>query len=134
MRAPPITSLNRKCLAFATRLSLCAKRCFDPQPLHALQLIVLRTDYVALHSASSMLKREHCRCALWLGILESMSNGESKIALFKAALCYGFAIALRALFLGILPCSPSLAEGARGWVIASEHNVRAWQPTDKDSS
>ena len=31
-----------------------------------------------------------------------MSNGESKIAIFKAALCYGFAIALRALFLGIL--------------------------------
>ncbi|MDE7254915.1 MAG: hypothetical protein K2N54_01910, partial [Helicobacter sp.] len=22
---------NRKCLAFATRLSLCAKRCFNPQ-------------------------------------------------------------------------------------------------------
>ena len=33
-----------------------------------------------------------------------MSNGESKIAESKAALCYGFAIALRALFLGIL-CS-----------------------------
>ena len=33
-----------------------------------------------------------------------MSNGESKIAIFKAALCCGFAIALRALFLGIL-CS-----------------------------
>ncbi|MDE7195615.1 MAG: hypothetical protein K2N69_01185, partial [Helicobacter sp.] len=31
-----------------------------------------------------------------------MSNGESKIAESKAALCYGFAIALRALFLGIL--------------------------------
>ena len=31
-----------------------------------------------------------------------MSNGESKIVIFKAALCYGFAIALRALFLGIL--------------------------------
>ena len=31
-----------------------------------------------------------------------MSNGESKIAISKAALCYGFAIALRALFLGIL--------------------------------
>ena len=27
------------------------------------------------------------------------------------------------------PFSPSLAEGARGWVIASEHNVRARQPT-----
>ena len=33
-----------------------------------------------------------------------MSNGESKIAIFKAALCCGFAIALRALFLGILSC------------------------------
>ena len=31
-----------------------------------------------------------------------MSNGESKIAESKAALCYGFAIALRALFMGIL--------------------------------
>ena len=31
-----------------------------------------------------------------------MSNGESKIVIFKAALCCGFAIALRALFLGIL--------------------------------
>ena len=31
-----------------------------------------------------------------------MSNGESKIAIFKARLCCGFAIALRALFLGIL--------------------------------
>ena len=56
LRAPPITSLNRKCFAFAIRLSLCAKRCFDPQPLHASQLIVLRTDYVMLHSASSMLR------------------------------------------------------------------------------
>ena len=42
-------------------------------------------------------------CAV-AGKIESMSNGESKIAIFKAALCYGFAIALRALFLGIL-CS-----------------------------
>ena len=33
-----------------------------------------------------------------------MSNGESKIVESKAALCCGFAIALRALFLGIL-CS-----------------------------
>ncbi|MDE7196008.1 MAG: hypothetical protein K2N69_03185 [Helicobacter sp.] len=31
-----------------------------------------------------------------------MSNGESKIAESKAALCCGFAIALRALFLGFL--------------------------------
>ena len=43
-----------------------------------------------------------------------MSNGESKIAISKAALCCGFAIALRALFLGILPYSPSLAEGGKG--------------------
>ena len=27
LRAPPITCLNRKCFAFAIRLSLCAKRC-----------------------------------------------------------------------------------------------------------
>ncbi|MDE7195503.1 MAG: hypothetical protein K2N69_00620, partial [Helicobacter sp.] len=65
----------------------------------------------------------------------------SKIVIFKAALCCGFAIALRALFLGILPYSPSLAEGVRGWVvmlsasetslfvIASEPIGRAWQPT-----
>ena len=56
-----------------------------------------------------------------------MSNGESKIAIFKAALCCGFAIALRALFLVILPYSPSLAEGAGGWVIASEHGERGNQ-------
>ncbi|MDE7195833.1 MAG: hypothetical protein K2N69_02300, partial [Helicobacter sp.] len=56
------------------------------------------------HASTLCLRLEHCRCALWLGILESMSNGESKIAIFKAALCYGFAIALRALFLGILSC------------------------------
>ncbi|MDE7196006.1 MAG: hypothetical protein K2N69_03175 [Helicobacter sp.] len=43
-----------------------------------------------------------------------MSNGESKIAIFKAALCCGFTIALRALFLGFLPYFPSLAEGVRG--------------------
>ena len=42
-----------------------------------------------------------------------MSNGESKIAIFKAALCCGFAIALRALFLGILYKCPSvIARGA----------------------
>ena len=56
-----------------------------------------------------------------------MSNGESKIVESKAALCCGFAIALRALFLGILPYSPSLAEGVGGWVIASECNERGNQ-------
>ena len=60
-----------------------------------------------------------------------MSNRESKIAIFKAALCCGFAIALRAPFLGILSYSPSLAEGARGWVIASECNERGNQPCAK---
>ena len=40
-----------------------------------------------------------------------------EIAESKAALCCGFAIALRALFLGILSYSPSLAEGVRGWVV-----------------
>ena len=39
-----------------------------------------------------------------VGTLRLKSNGESKIAESKAALCCGFAIALRALFLGIL-CS-----------------------------
>ena len=42
-----------------------------------------------------------------------MSNGESKIVIFKAALCCGFAIALRALFLGILyKCLSVIARGA----------------------
>ena len=40
-----------------------------------------------------------------------------KLVESKAALCCGFAIALRALFLGILSYSPSLAEGGRGWVV-----------------
>ena len=53
-----------------------------------------------------------------------MSNGESKIAIFKAALCYGFAIALRALFLGIQRCDFSCTP----FVIASEHSERG-QPT-----
>ena len=39
-----------------------------------------------------------------VGTLRLKSNGESKIAESKAALCCGFAIALRALFLGILSC------------------------------
>ena len=67
-----------------------------------------------------------------------MSNGESKIAESKVALCYGFAIALRALFLGILPYSPSLAEGVRGWVVMLRRSrnilslreaLALWQPT-----
>ncbi|MDE7196157.1 MAG: hypothetical protein K2N69_03945 [Helicobacter sp.] len=54
-----------------------------------------------------------------------MSNRELKIVIFKAALCYGFAIALRALFLVIRRCDFSRTH----CVIASEHNVRARQPT-----
>ena len=54
-----------------------------------------------------------------------MSNGESKIAIFKARLCCGFAIALRALFRVIRRCDFSRTP----FVIASEHNVRAWQST-----
>ncbi|MDE7197132.1 MAG: hypothetical protein K2N69_08970, partial [Helicobacter sp.] len=42
-------------------------------------------------------------CAV-VGTFKIKSNGESKIAESKAALCCGFAIALRALFLGILSC------------------------------
>ncbi|MDE7195663.1 MAG: hypothetical protein K2N69_01425 [Helicobacter sp.] len=76
-----------------------------------------------------------------------MSNGESKIAIFKAALCCGFAIALRTLFLGILcrsiasltlamthPLPPEHREGEMeaGFsrthcVIASEHSERGNQ-------
>ena len=52
-----------------------------------------------------------------------MSNGESKIAIFKAALCCGFAIALRALFLGIRRCDFSRTH----FVIASECNERGNQ-------
>ena len=52
-------------------------------------------------------------CAV-VGNIILVSNGESKIVESKAALCCGFAIALRALFLGILPYSPSLAEGVGG--------------------
>ena len=40
-------------------------------------------------------------CAV-VGTLRLKSNGESKIVIFKARPCCGFAIALRALFLGIL--------------------------------
>ena len=47
-----------------------------------------------------------------------MSNGESKIAIFKAALCYGFAIALRALFRVIRRCDFSRTH----CVIASEQH------------
>ena len=64
-----------------------------------------------------------------------MSNGESKIAISKAALCCGFAIALRALFLGILClliASLTLAmtqdyHFALFFVIASECNERGNQ-------
>ncbi|MDE7196853.1 MAG: hypothetical protein K2N69_07535, partial [Helicobacter sp.] len=62
--------------------------------------------YVIVHSACVNVMptaRTLPLCAV-VGTLESMSNGESKIAIFKARLCYGFAIALRALFLGVLSC------------------------------
>ena len=104
MRAPPITSLNRKCFAFATRLSLCAKRCFDPQPLHASQRFVLRTDYVIVHSASSILKREHrrARCGWDVKIKEQWRIKDCNLQ-SGAVLA---TLALRALFLGILPPLP----------------------------
>ena len=54
-----------------------------------------------------------------------MGNRELKIAESKAALCCGFAIALRALFRVIRRCDFSRTP----FVIASEHNVRAWQST-----
>ena len=59
-----------------------------------------------------------------------MSNGESKIVIFKAALCYGFAIALRALFLGIL-CSliATLVLAMTQEHVIAANNVRARQST-----
>ena len=57
-----------------------------------------------------------------------------EIAESKAALCYGFAIALRALFLGVLPYSPSLAEGVRGWVVmlsVSETSCHCERPLER---
>ena len=54
-----------------------------------------------------------------------MSNGESQIVESKAALCCGFAIALRALFLVIRRCDFSRTP----FVIASEPVGRAWQST-----
>ena len=44
-----------------------------------------------------------------------MSNGESKIAESKARLCCGFAIALRALFLGILRFYCHCERAAQAW-------------------
>ncbi|MDE7196432.1 MAG: hypothetical protein K2N69_05390 [Helicobacter sp.] len=83
-------------------------------------------------------------CAV-VGKIESMSNRESKIAISKAALCYGFAIALRALFRVILcffvggdSLSVDCFASARNdtdyhftlfFVIASEPIGRAWQAT-----
>ena len=59
--------------------------------------------YVIVHSACVNVMptaRTLPLCAV-AGNITLVSNGESKIAIFKAALCYGFAIALRALFLVI---------------------------------
>ena len=69
-----------------------------------------------------------------------MSNGESKIVESKAALCCGFAIALRALFLGIL-CSliASLALAmtkiahAKFSIVIASIRKNAWQATSKES-
>ncbi|MDE7196827.1 MAG: hypothetical protein K2N69_07400 [Helicobacter sp.] len=55
------------------------------------------------------------------GTLRLKSNRESKIAESKAALCYGFAIALRALFLGIL-CS---LIASRKLAMTQEHVIAA---------
>ena len=61
-------------------------------------------------------------CAV-AGKYRIMSNRESKIAIFKAALCYGFAIALRALFLVIRRCDFSRTH----CVIASKQSERGNQ-------
>ena len=58
--------------------------------------------YVIVHSACVNVMptaRTLPLCAV-VGTLRLKSNGESKIAISKARLCYDFAIALRALFLG----------------------------------
>ncbi|MDE6044577.1 MAG: hypothetical protein K2F85_03545, partial [Helicobacter sp.] len=60
--------------------------------------------YVIVHSACVNVMptaRTLPLCAV-AGTLRLKSNGESKIAIFKARLCCGFAIALRALLLGIV--------------------------------
>ncbi|MDE7173405.1 MAG: hypothetical protein K2N70_03555, partial [Helicobacter sp.] len=84
LHASPITCFNRKCFAFATRLSLCAKRCFDPQSLARFLKVC------APHGLCRAPQRlrlcyafglEHRRCALWLGLLESMSNGREMFRL-----------------------------------------------------
>ncbi|MDE7196402.1 MAG: hypothetical protein K2N69_05230, partial [Helicobacter sp.] len=62
--------------------------------------------YVIVHSACvnvTPTARTLPLCAV-VGTLRLKSNGESKIAISKAALCCGFTIALRALFLEILSC------------------------------
>ena len=122
---PLLHDSNRKTPAFAARLPLRAKRCFDPQsPARFLKVCAphgLCQCSTALRLCYA-LRLEHRRCALWLRLLESVSNGESKIAKSKARLRYACA----RFFLGILPCSPSLAEGVRGWVVMSseaKHDV-----------
>ena len=87
---------------------------------------MLRTDYV---NAPQRMRQRYAygsniaavRCGWDVKI---KSNGESKIAESKAALCCGFAIALRALFLVIRRCDFSRTH----FVIASECNERGNQP------
>ncbi|MDE7196783.1 MAG: hypothetical protein K2N69_07180, partial [Helicobacter sp.] len=84
------------------------------------------TDYVMLHSACVNVMptaRTLPLCAV-AGTLRLKSNGESKIAESKAALCYGFAIALRTLFFVIRRCDFSRTP----FVIASEQRERGNQP------
>ena len=64
-----------------------------------------------------------------------MSNGESKIAESKAALCCGFAIALRALFLGVLyplPCGGGMGVGCH--VEAKPKHLKIFITRDSSSA
>ncbi|MDE7173623.1 MAG: hypothetical protein K2N70_04670 [Helicobacter sp.] len=70
MPASPIACFNRKCLAFATRLSLCAKRCFNPQTLARFLKVCAPHGLCPYSTALRLcyaLRLEHRRCALWLG-------------------------------------------------------------------
>ena len=102
-RGIEIVGGNTKCLRFYDSLPPIPLK--SPKPPHASSMCVALA-YVIVHSACVNVMptaRTLPLCAV-VGDIILVSNGESKIAIFKAALCCGFAIALRALFLGILSC------------------------------
>ncbi|MDE7174226.1 MAG: hypothetical protein K2N70_07770, partial [Helicobacter sp.] len=73
---PLLHDSNRKCLAFATRLSPCAKRCLTIPQTPARFLKVCAPHGLCQYSTALRLcyalRLEHRRCALWLGY----SHGE----------------------------------------------------------